>query len=266
MRWIRSPPRPRRGTPIKEELRDFGFYVRSVVRTEVSYRVARAIVLATVLSALLQGLVAGIGYYCIAGSTVPDLYEWALKGAAVAFLAVYALVGHTGRDPRQIAVVMAFGALGDVLIELDIVWGALAFLAGHLIAIQLYWRHRRASLSASQKGLALTLMVLVPLIAFQLPADRAGAPGVALYALGLAAMAASAWTSSFPRYRVGLGAIMFVISDLLIFARMGVMADSAIPGLAIWPLYYIGQFLICTGVVDELRGRHPATQTPSHAL
>lgn len=204
---------------------------------------------------LLASLVAGIGYFFIAGSALPDLYEWAIKGAGAAFLAAYALSRHAGRDATQIAAVMAFGALGDVLIELDIVWGALAFLAGHLIAIQLYWRHRRASLSGSQQALALALVLLVPLIAFQLPADRAGAPGVALYALSLAAMAASAWTSTFPRYRVGLGAVMFVISDLLIFARLGALAESVVPGLLIWPLYYFGQFLICTGVVGELRTR-----------
>ena len=215
---------------------------------------------------LLGSLVAGIGYYFISGSAVPDLYEWALKGAGAAFLAVYALVGHSGRDSRQIALIMALGALGDVLIELSLQAGAAAFLVGHLVAIHLYLRHHRVSLSASQKALALALLVLVPLIAFQLPADRVGAPGVALYSLGLAAMAASAWTSSFPRYRVGLGAIMFVISDLLIFARMGTLAGSVVPGLLIWPLYYFGQFLICTGVVGELRQRQPATQTRSHAF
>jgi uncharacterized membrane protein YhhN len=48
---------------------------------------------------------------------------------------------------------------------------------------------------------------------------------------------------------------MFAVSDLLIFSRMGPLADSAIPGLLIWPLYYLGQFLICTGVVGELRSR-----------
>ena len=68
-------------------------------------------------------------------------------------------------------------------------------------------------------------------------------------------MAASAWTSSFPRYRVGLGAVMFVASDLLIFAHMGTLASSPLPGLLIWPLYYFGQFLICVGVIGELRTR-----------
>ena len=96
-------------------------------------------------------------------------------------------------------------------------------------------------------------------LAFLLPADRAGAPGVAVYSLGLALMAATAWLSRFPRYRVGIGAVLFAVSDLLIFARMGPLADSPLPDLLIWPLYYFGQFLICTGVVGELRARSCAT-------
>lgn len=204
---------------------------------------------------LLASLVAGISFFFVKDSHLPGLYQMAWKGAGVALLAVYALARHKGRDANQIAAVMGFGALGDVLIELNLIWGAIAFLIGHLIAIELYWRHRRTSLSFSQKLLGAAILVLVPLIAFQLPTTRADAPGIAFYAIGLAAMAASAWTSSFPRYRVGLGAVLFVISDLLIFARVGPLANSAIPGLLIWPLYYFGQFLICTGVVGELRNR-----------
>lgn len=204
---------------------------------------------------LLASLIAGISYYFIRQGTVPDIYEWAWKGVGVALLAVYALTRHKGADSRQIAAVMAFGALGDVLIELQLEAGAVAFLIGHLIAIQLYRRHRRESLTFSQKAAGLVMLVLIPVIAFMLPAERAAAPGITLYSAGLAAMTAAAWTSSFPRYRVGLGAVMFAVSDLLIFSRMGPLAQSPLPDLLIWPLYYFGQFLICVGVVGELRRR-----------
>lgn len=204
---------------------------------------------------LLASLLAGISYYFVRDGQIPGLYLMAWKGAGVALLALYALARHKGADSRQIAAVMAFGALGDVLIELVLEWGAVAFLIGHLIAIHLYWRHRRARLSPSQKLAGIAFAALIPAISFMLPADRAAAPGVALYALGLGLMTAAAWTSSFPRYRVGLGAVMFAVSDLLIFARIGPLAQSALPNLLIWPLYYFGQFLICTGVVGELRRR-----------
>lgn len=204
---------------------------------------------------LLASLLAGISYYFVRDGQIPGLYLMAWKGAGVALLALYALARHKGADSRQIAAVMAFGALGDVLIELVLEWGAVAFLIGHLIAIHLFWRHRRARLSPSQKLAGIAFAVLIPAISFMLPSDRAAAPGVALYALGLGVMTAAAWTSSFPRYRVGLGAVMFAVSDLLIFARIGPLAQSALPNLLIWPLYYFGQFLICTGVVGELRRR-----------
>lgn len=214
---------------------------------------------------LLASLVAGIGFFFAIGSPLPGLYQIALKGAGVALLAVYALARHKGADSRQIAAVMAFGALGDVLLEWyadRIEIGAGAFLIGHLIAIHLYWRHRRPSLTASQKLLGLVLLVTIPLIAYLLPADRSAAPGIALYATGLGAMTAAAWTSSFPRYRVGIGAVMFAVSDLFIFARLGPLATSALPGLLIWPLYYFGQFLICTGVIGELRSRATPDRPP----
>lgn len=202
---------------------------------------------------LLLSLFFGISYFLVKDSHMPGLYQMLWKGAAVGFLAAYAWARHKGHDGWLISGVMALGSLGDMLIEIDLIWGALAFLAGHLVAIWLYSRHRRAQLSFSQRALALVSLVAVPLIAFMLPSDRAEAPGIALYATGLAAMAAMAWTSSFPRYRVGLGAVLFILSDLLIFARIGPLAASPLPDLLIWPLYYAGQLLICTGVVQSLR-------------
>ena len=137
----------------------------------------------------------------------------------------------------------------------SLVSGISYFFVGHIIAISLYARHRRTRLTPSQKATAVALLLGTPLIAFLLPTDRSAAPGVALYALALGGMAAAAWSSAFPRYRVGLGAVLFVVSDLLIFARMGPLADSALPGLLIWPLYYLGQLLICVGVTQFLRFR-----------
>ena len=202
---------------------------------------------------LLASLVLGISYFFAKDSAVPGLYLVAWKGAGVALLAVYALLQGVGRDGRLLAGVMALGALGDVLIEVDTAAGGAAFFAGHVVAIWLYARHRRLVVTQSQKIAAVVLLIATPIIAFLLPADRTAAVPVALYALVLGGMAGMAWTSAFPRYRVGIGALLFVVSDLLIFAGMGPLADSPVPDLTIWPLYYFGQFLICTGVVTRLR-------------
>ena len=207
---------------------------------------------------LLASLAFAVSYYFAREGAIPGAYLIAWKGAGVALLAVYAWLHAPGRDGKLLAAVMAFGAAGDMAIELSLQVGAAFFFAGHLIAIALYLRHRRPRLTQSQKSAAAALLLATPLIAFLLPADRSAAPMVALYALALGGMAAAAWLSAFPRYRVGLGAVLFVASDLLIFARMGALADSALPNLLIWPLYYLGQFLICVGAVGYLRRINPA--------
>jgi len=197
-------------------------------------------------------LVAGASFWLVGHHTIPTLPWIAWKGAGVALLAIWAAVNAHNRDGWLITAVMALGALGDVLLERSQTGGALAFLAGHIVATVLYLLHRRSKPSPSQLGLALLLLVAVPAIAYLLPADRAAAPGIALYATGLGVMAASAWASRFPRYRVGIGAVMFVASDLLIFAKMGPLAGSPIPVFLIWPLYFGGQALVAWGAVTTL--------------
>lgn len=202
---------------------------------------------------LLLSLLFGISYFFVKDSDFPGMYLMFWKGAAVGFLAIYALRRSHNFEGKLIAAVMAFGALGDMLIEIDLMAGAGAFVVGHCIAIWLYARHRRDETAFSQKLFAVLLVPITIFIAWSLPFDRTEALGLAAYSFFLAVMAAMAWTSSFPRYRVGIGALLFVVSDLFIFAEMGFLQDTAIPSWTIWPLYYIGQFLIVTGVVRTLR-------------
>jgi uncharacterized membrane protein YhhN len=199
---------------------------------------------------LIASIIAGVSYVAAWGLHLPPTADLTWKGLGVGLLAVYAALKARSLDGWLLVAVMAFGALGDVLLgAAGLTVGALAFLVGHLIAIGLYVRNRRDTLSRSQLALAVVIVPATVIIAYLLPADRAGAPGVALYALGLSLMAATAWTSRFHRFRVGIGAVMFVVSDLLIFARAGPLPDSFAVGLAVWGLYYFGQLLICVGVV-----------------
>lgn len=199
---------------------------------------------------LLTSLVAALAFYFLSDERVGGLFLIMFKGSACLALAAYALARHPSRDAKLIAVVMTFSAAGDVAMELDDeVWGGGLFLAAHLIAIALYLLNRRASPSGSQVMTALALLVMVPSIGFLLTGEVA----VALYALGLAAMAACAWLSRFSRYAVGLGAILFVVSDLLIFAELGGRIERPVTEWLVWPFYYAGQFMICTGVIQKLR-------------
>lgn len=172
------------------------------------------------------------------------------KGAGVGLLALYAATQARSLDGWLIALVMAFGALGDVLLDaVGLEVGALAFALGHGLAIWLYLRNRRNALSGSQRLLAVLMPPCVLFATWMMTADV----GATFYALILSFMASLAWTSRFPRFRTGVGAIMFVVSDLLIFARESGTLEGGWVSFAIWGLYFGGQVLIALGVIQTLR-------------
>jgi uncharacterized membrane protein YhhN len=195
---------------------------------------------------LFAALAAGTSYYANHWIGIEGPPEIVWKGSGVGLLALWAGLQARDVDGWLIAAVLALGALGDVLLETHgLTIGALAFLAGHLVAVPLYLR------SAARPGwLALPIALGVAFLAWKLPVDRDAAGGIAIYALGLGAMAGSALVSRFPL--AALGAVLFVASDLLIFARLGPLAASPLPGLLIWPTYFAGQALIAWGVVTVL--------------
>ena len=193
-------------------------------------------------------LLVGFGY-SFADHLVSGAAHVVWKGAGVALLALWAAL--QARDGEGWLLAGAFGvyAAADVVLEFGMVAGAATFIVGHLLMTTLYLRHRRWF---AGEGLAAGLLVLgVPLAGFAL----SGRAEVAGYGLVLGIMAAAALASKFRRDRVLLGALLFVASDLLIFARMGVLKDSALPGLGIWPLYFAGLALVVADVAQGLRER-----------
>lgn len=210
---------------------------------------------------LLVSLLAGLSYPATWLLLPIDggIFAIVWKMAAVGTLVPFALRRHHEGEFLYLAVMLALYALGDGLIEFGLVPGALAFAAGHCVAISLYIRHRRVSPMLSQKLLASVLFLATPCIAYFLPADRGEGAQIAVYSTILGAMAAMAWSSNFPRYRVGMGAVLFVVSDLLIFARLGPLKGSELTNIAIWYLYYFGVLMIAVGIAQTLakRGHYP---------
>ncbi|MEQ5786620.1 lysoplasmalogenase [Erythrobacter sp. NFXS35] len=207
---------------------------------------------------LLGSIVAATAFYFLRDNPVGE-GTWGLlaKGASVGLLATYAWlrVPHDRRwiDGILLVAALALAAAGDVAIELYFELGAVLFAVAHCFAVALYLRNRRQRLSPSQRMLGLALFIGTPLISYLV----SGQDQIAVYAVFLGAMAATAWTSRFPRYRVGTGAVLFVVSDWLIFARFGSYDLGVLPDLLIWPLYFAGQVMIATGIVQCLRGEQP---------
>lgn len=207
---------------------------------------------------LLASIAAATAFYFLRDNPVGEgLWGILLKGAGVGLLAVYALqrVPHNrhGLDGVLLVAALTLAALGDMAIELDPVTCGAFFAAAHCAAVALYLRNRHARPSPVQKIIGLALLFGTPLVSYGL----SGQAYIAIYASFLGAMAAAAWMSHYPRYRVGTGAVLFVISDWLIFSREGGFNLGLLPDLLIWPLYYIGQVMIATGVVQCLRGEQP---------
>lgn len=203
---------------------------------------------------LLAAVAAAIAFYFLSDNLIPELYLMLIKGAGVGFLAVYAWYRAPGIDGKILTLALVLSSLADMALELWFEVGGALFAASHVVAIALYLRNRRANPSRSQMLFGAALLIAVPAWSYVLSGDIY----VGVYAITLGAMAATAWTSRFPRYRVGTGALLFVVSDWLIFSRMGPYDLAPLPDLLVWPLYFAGQLMIATGVVQTLRGETPA--------
>lgn len=203
---------------------------------------------------LLASVVAATAYYFLSETIVVEPLEMLLKGAGVGLLAAYAMRRTNGIDGAILVLALALSAAADMVLITSFSVGGGLFFASHLVAIALYLRNSRDTTTVSQKLFAATLVIGTPIISYLLSVD----PMIALYSVALGAMGAAAWMSRFPRYRVGIGAVLFVISDWLIFSREGAFDLGVLPELFIWPLYYAGQLMIATGVVQTLRGERPA--------
>jgi uncharacterized membrane protein YhhN len=207
---------------------------------------------------LWAAIVAGASY-CLAawlGWHGPAVTAW--KGAGVGLLAAWAAARARDADGWLLTAVMTLCAIGDVLLEtVGVAAGALAFLLGQLVAITLYLRNQRANLTPIQRALGWIFPPATVAIAVARVWRSGQAAGVGVYAAALGVMAATAWTSRLPRYRVGIGAMLFVASDLLIFSRAGPLAGSFLPTLLVWPFYFAGQALIAVGVVATLDPAQP---------
>lgn len=207
---------------------------------------------------LLASITAALAYYFLRDNPLGE-GTWGLlaKGASVGLLVVYVSLrvpqGKHRAEGFLLAGALAIAAAGDVGIELDLGVGAALFAAAHVVAVVLYLRNRHQRPSPNQKVIGAALLIGTPVVSFLL----SGQALVAGYAAFLGTMASAAWMSHYPRYRVGTGAVLFVVSDWLIFAQMGRYDIAPVPELLIWPLYYAGQLMIATGIVQCLRGEQP---------
>ena len=191
----------------------------------------------------------GLGYPLLWTQDLAPAAMIAAKGVGVGLLALAAALGARTADGWLLAALLALGAAGDVLLEIEFGAGAAAFAAGHLVSIALYLRNARAAPGGRDLGVAAMLPALAALIPAALLDGRPEAWPFVLYALLLGTMAGTALLSRFSRM-VFVGALLFLASDMLIALRLA--GGEAWLGLPIWLLYYLGQLMIFLGVKSSL--------------
>lgn len=191
----------------------------------------------------LYGLVA-LGNVIAAG-TENHVLDWATKPLLMPLLALW--LWRKDKSAKGILAGLLFSWAGDIALQFDgqlwFITGMVFFLGAHLCYITTFLRAgaRPKPLVAVGYGavLAGTLILLwKPLGAMAYP--------MTLYAVALATMATLAASIG---WRVGLGGMLFLVSDFLIAFRV---ADTwTVPGPPIWVMltYAAAQFLIATGWV-----------------
>ena len=201
----------------------------------------------------LLALAGGVSFMLAVVQRLDGPAIWAWKTTGVGFLALWAAANARERHGGLIAAALAFGALGDYLLDAKgLVAGAAAFAVGHVVAIALYLMNRRTQTTPWKRLLGWLTMPATLAIVWGMLSPAAGWWHAAVYSLFVAAMAAAAWTSRFPRYCTGIGAMLFLASDLFIFAGEGGVLGMDVTMWLVWPLYFAGQALIAWGVVGTL--------------
>jgi len=211
------------------------------------------------LLALSAALAVAYGAY---GSS---LYEGAppyvvgtlFKASSIVILGLVALLSRS----RLLAAGLLFGALGDALLAWSpdtFLYGALAFLIGHLFYIALFVRSG-IGVGAALKHLprllgALALVVAAfVMTALLVPRDNAMFAPLSIYTGVLTLMALSSFTLPATRWLAMAGAVLFFISDG--FVAWNMFHHDPDPALAYWRsfagwmIYWAGQAAICFGAL-----------------
>ena len=186
----------------------------------------------------------------IAAGTENHVLDWATKPLLMPLLALWLWrAGKAAKGSRGIIAGLLFSWAGDIALQFDgqlwFITGMVFFLAAHICYITTFLKAgaRPKPLVAAAYALALvgTLILLwKPLGAMAIP--------MTLYAVALATMATLAAGIN---VHVGLGGMLFLISDFLIAFR--VAETWTPPGPPIWVMltYAAAQFLIVTGWVKR---------------
>lgn len=169
---------------------------------------------------------------------------------------------------RLLAAGLLFGALGDALLAWSpdtFLYGAFAFLIGHLFYITLFLRTGigvAAALKQPPRLLGALALIIAAFVMTSLlvPSDNAMFAPLSVYTGVLTLMALTSFTLPTTRWLAMLGAVLFFISDGFVAANLFHPLDDSTfaywRSFAGWMIYWAGQAAICFGALG-LHGTSP---------
>ncbi len=213
------------------------------------------------IAALATSAALAIAY----GAYGSSLYEGAppfvigtiFKASSIVILGLIALIARS----NLLAAGLLFGALGDALLAWSpdtFLYGAFAFLIGHLFYIVL-WLRAGIGVGAALKqpprlvGAIALIAACIAMTYVLVPRDNPMFAPLAVYTGVLTLMAICSFTLPWERRLVMLGAVLFFISDG--FVAWNMFHHDPDPTLAYWRsfagwmIYWAGQAAICFGAI-----------------
>ncbi|QGZ95547.1 lysoplasmalogenase [Terricaulis silvestris] len=208
------------------------------------------------------------------GAFGSSLYEGAppfvvgtiFKASSIVFLGLIALIARS----RLLAAGLLFGTLGDALLAWSpdtFLYGAFAFLIGHLFYIALFLRAGLGVSALKQPPRLLAALALIAacivMTALLVPRDNAMFAPLSVYTGVLTLMAITSFTLPAARWLAMAGALLFFISDG--FVAWNMLHPDPDPTLAFWRsfagwmIYWAGQAAIYYGAL----GLHRAPSAAS---
>jgi uncharacterized membrane protein YhhN len=186
------------------------------------------------------------------------LVGFILKAIPVLALALIVWNHRKSRQEILLFIALLFHSLGDVLLEIERVRLFLpavgAFMLGHTFYILTFKGDVAANLTLSTaKKLLVSGTIIFAIVMGMAVVPHLETPLIApvvLYMLVISAMVIFAFLANYRTAWISLGAVSYLLSDSLIAINTFVhpFAGSA---YLIWPMYYLGQFLIVIGFLRE---------------
>jgi uncharacterized membrane protein YhhN len=211
---------------------------------------------ATLFPGMSAALAVAYGFYGydMYGGAAPYMFPALFKASSIIMLGLIALMN----GPRLLAAGLLFGALGDALLAWShdtFLYGALAFLVGHICYITLFVRNGigvRAALRDPARVALLVATVLAALVASQLtPHSSPMFVPLSAYSGVLTLMVLASYTLPWTRKLAMAGAVLFFISDGFVAWNMFRHdADTTLAfwrSFAGWMIYWAGQAALCFG-------------------